>query len=389
MKLRKGIFLLLISVIMACKADKPGLISTDPAENQAFEEYLEDYEGSRYKWGYLNTEGKLALENDFDDCRDFESGTAVVNIKGKWGMIDKLGKIVIQPRWRSLSSFREDIAMARSFSGTYYGLSRSDDTLFSIKAEECLPLSGGRARINFKGQWGYIDKDGTVTIPPTYDKTTDFSEGYAAVKNDRGWTIIDGDGNEITNNSYDKVIPPKEEMIRVKENGKWNFINVKTLHNLSSTPFSMAGPFNEGLAVVRDDTGLGLIDKKGLVRYLDCDHLEYGGPDRWLYVDEGQYGFIDHLMTPVIPAQYDMSYTFEEGRAAVALADEWGYIDIEGTLIKEPFSPLVWNFHHGYARVVVSGGISFVDSNFDYIMDRKFYEVRDFNDGLARVQVYK
>ena len=87
---------------------------------------------------------------------------------GKFGYIDKKGKIVIKPRF--------------------------DDTLgFSEK------LAG----VKIGDKWGYIDKEGEIVIMPRFDDVEDFSEGLAGVKTGDKWSYIDKEGKMV------KVINPQ------------------------------------------------------------------------------------------------------------------------------------------------------------------------------------
>jgi hypothetical protein len=51
--------------------------------------------------GYLNTKGEWSIKPQFDEARDFSEGLAAVNqdgkchMGGKWGDIDKDGKVLI------------------------------------------------------------------------------------------------------------------------------------------------------------------------------------------------------------------------------------------------------------------------------------------------------
>lgn len=68
-------------------------------------------EGGCAKGGYLNTQGEWAIEPQFDGLHDFSKGLAAVNfgancgMGGKWGYVDKSGKIVIEVKFLSAGQF--------------------------------------------------------------------------------------------------------------------------------------------------------------------------------------------------------------------------------------------------------------------------------------------
>ena len=45
------------------------------------------------KWGYMNREGKVVIQPSFDDALTFSEGMAAVQVGGKWGYIDETGRL--------------------------------------------------------------------------------------------------------------------------------------------------------------------------------------------------------------------------------------------------------------------------------------------------------
>ena len=86
----------------------------------------------------------------YDQVMDFSEGLAAVCVNGKWGFIDKTGKVVIPCIYDGVKSFSEGLAA----------------------------VSVG---IGGNGKWGYIDREGKEVIPFTYNEASSFSEGLASV----------------------------------------------------------------------------------------------------------------------------------------------------------------------------------------------------------------
>jgi hypothetical protein len=69
-----------------------------------------------YKWGYIDKEGKWAIQPQFDEASPFSDGMArVMAIKGfdkkKYGFIDRTGKLVIEPVYDKANDFRDGLAV--------------------------------------------------------------------------------------------------------------------------------------------------------------------------------------------------------------------------------------------------------------------------------------
>ncbi len=62
------------------------------------------------KWGYINTTGKQVIESKFDGADPFSEGYAGILVDGKWGYIDKSGKVTINPKFKWNGAFKEELA---------------------------------------------------------------------------------------------------------------------------------------------------------------------------------------------------------------------------------------------------------------------------------------
>jgi hypothetical protein len=98
------------------------------------------------KYGFIDKTGKIIIHPQFDWARDFKEGLAVVKIGGKYGAIDKTGKVVSKPQFDEYPVFNE-----------------------------------GLTPVEIGGNWGYIDKTGKVVINPQFDEVFDFDDGIATV----------------------------------------------------------------------------------------------------------------------------------------------------------------------------------------------------------------
>src|SRR5262249_17761161 len=85
------------------------------------------------KWGYIDRAGRIVIPPQFDYAWDFSDGLAPVEVGLKKGYVDKEGRVVIKPRFRNALSFSE-----------------------------------GLAAVLADGRWVYIDRSGNVVLTPSY-----------------------------------------------------------------------------------------------------------------------------------------------------------------------------------------------------------------------------
>ena len=58
------------------------------------------------KWGFIDKNGKVVIEPQYDFAEPFSEGLGKVKKDGKWGFIDKSGKVVIEPQFDDVECFQ-------------------------------------------------------------------------------------------------------------------------------------------------------------------------------------------------------------------------------------------------------------------------------------------
>lgn len=127
------------------------------------------------------TTGTYVAAPQFDNAGAFSEGLAAVQVGGKWGFVDKSGKVVIEPQFNP------------------------DQVQYNAR------FSDGLAAVNFGAgtNWGFIDKTGAVVINPqfegSYYSPPFFSEGLAAIRVDYKYGYIDKTGRIVLSPKFDEA----------------------------------------------------------------------------------------------------------------------------------------------------------------------------------------
>ncbi len=245
---------------------------------------------------------------------------------GKFGYIDRNGKILIPARYAKAWDFSEDLA-AVSMDGETYGYIDTNGkmTISPRKFEFVHEFKNGLARIeNMESsgkRYGYIDRTGKIVIPVQYKEAKDFSEGLALV------SPIDKKSNGHDYYGF------------IDRTGK-KVVRIKTLSTVPSSTQTDVEPrslekFSNGLSPILVSDRIGYKDKAGKL----IIPARYDIPERGM----GQYVSELSIVFRGNNDRYaSTSINFHGGLAAVILPERcgllwtrncYGYIDTTGKLV--------------------------------------------------------
>ena len=265
------------------------------------------------KQGLIDTLGRVVVEPEFDWTGSSSEERSMVARDGLTGFVDGTGRMVIDPKWQSAFSFNDGLAIVET--GVKYGHNREV----------------GQYRES-PGMDGWIDRDGNVAITPQWAEVQPFSEGCAWVSDGKLWGVIDRKGNY-------RITP-----------------------RFAERP---TGRFSEGLCPVW-----------------------LGAPKPKKNESEEQFGYIDTTGAIVIPAQFGAAASFSEGVAAVMKGNKTGFIDRSGRVIIEPrFDRSLSGFSEGLAAVCLDGGYGFIDASGKVVIEPRYQAVYAFHDGMAVARI--
>jgi len=377
-------FFLLITLGLlnkSCKEDK----NLDKSEEDIF---LDDHYSPNKKWGYVNSAGKLAISDKFDDCRDFSENKAAINYKGKWGFIDTYGGFVIEPIYREAYGYRNGYGIVRSFDDTWRLIDQKGNTKLRLNADRVFLPEDKIVRYQKQGVYRYLSIDGDTISNLKFLRATDFNNSIAIVKQTDQYQLMDMNG-KLFSEKYDRIFPQSEEFFRVKQNGEYFFINSDG-NKIHSKKYIQAFDYKDGEALVKVKDKFQVIDTNGkILTILNYSLAEPAGQHLYRVFKDNKWGLANHKGTLLVDTQYDMFYNCSESRIAFSKNGLWGYMDLEGHIIRSAKHPLVWDFREGLARVIeAKRGIGFIDMGGDMVIPPYFVDVRDFYENLARVQVY-
>jgi hypothetical protein len=303
------------------------------------------------KYGYMDRTGKIVVAPQFSRGWDFHDGMARVDSAEGHGIIDVAGKTTFLRQFSWIGDFSEGLAQVTVWDGStkagyidatgaliipttwaFYGYPMSDLMMPTWwRRDRNSDFSEGLAAVRAAdGKLGYIDITGKIVIPTQFLYARPFSEGLAAVANDQfQFGYIDAHGKVVIPLMYQNVYPGNfsEGIARVKATGEITFVDHKNNPQvLVQNNFYFAdGDFHDGMAKIGENSiWKGFIDRAGHI--VVEPHYRYAGEfsERLAAVvdKDGTAGYLDPSGQIAIPlAQDTLGCPFRGGLARVFVDD--------------------------------------------------------------------
>ena len=213
------------------------------------------------KYHYIDLKGKKTqIPDQYIPCScmffkvTFKNGFARFYRKGKWGIINKRGKVVIPAEYNSISFLNSDNFIGykkkqglflidrngKVVKSSQFTFIRSERSLFcdseffpakdfSDKLVSCIAVPGTEARKKYGKKRGYMNEKLELVIKPQFRFAGDFEDGRAPVCVNRKWGYINKQGKYVIKPQFRAVGEFYQRIAKVLSkywgiidvNGKW------------------------------------------------------------------------------------------------------------------------------------------------------------------------
>ena len=290
-----------------------------------------------------------------------------VKIKGKMGLINCFGQIVLEPSFEICHHSHEGIALVKNnkfvafFNGNKEFVPILEYSFLSRFSEGLAPV----AIEPFK--FGYMDSRGSMVITPQFDCATNFTEGIAFVFKNNKSRSINKSGNIVFDDKlkHDFVGKFHEGLARALSNDKRGFINHRGDYVIENY-FSAVNDFHDGYAYAEKGLRAFYIDKLGNTIFSvnkDCSGNFYCGLATYKTGNSDKIGFVNKNGQVVIEPQFSHANDFINELAYVEYGSgSNGFININGKMVIDLDGLKCEPFFNGLAKVTNGGSWGYIDS---------------------------
>ncbi|MDT8069199.1 MAG: WG repeat-containing protein [Terriglobia bacterium] len=351
---------------------------------------------------------------------------AKVKMNGKWGLIDKTGRFVVEPFCYEIRdsccgmaafsdvpvqhrTIRYNMgpgkpceSVSRQFGGCWGFVNGNWEIVVPANFKEARDFSEGLAAVLHNGKWGFLTKEGSFAIEPQFEEVNDFLGGMCLVKLDGRYGFIDYGGKLIVLPRFNRLNEFSEGLASAEIDKKWGFID-RTGEIVIHPYFDWASDFHGGMARAKLGGKVCLIDPKGSLIY-QCSDVEekLGGFADDVARVSGRYraplSGCSHDHPGCIGVCNDDPCSCPRASLVCELCScDYGfYIDRAGTPIPMPKGlvgfgdfagglALVGDPHTRWEDSHTSYRFGYINAKGEVIIAPQFDSAEDFADGTARV----
>ena len=306
----------------------------------------------------LNT----ARFTDFDGDHSERSPRGYIKAKsnGKWGMIDSIGNVVLEPVY-------SDIYMNKSYvhlvSSHWKGIALYSGEVILEPIYNSISTDEGKRFFCYleNGKYGLSTTTGKPVLLVEYDEIR-ISSYHIEIKKDGKYGICDKDGQIILEAEYETVSHEYgSPIITYNKNGKFGAVDTNAR--------KIAAPIYDELRVSRNWILAKLNGKisgfnfNGDVLFTSVDDIRCIN-NVFFYKKNDRWGAVNIEGKEVIPPLYSqIGYSMSYGPLPVKKGNKWGYISAKGETVIPFMYDTANDFSRSGARVTKNGKKTNIDEN--------------------------
>ncbi|OVE77673.1 hypothetical protein BVX98_02105 [bacterium F11] len=142
----------------------------------------------RGRYGYINKQRRIVIPLIFQFGMRFVDGVAAVKMKNQWGFINTKGETLVSPRyWDAIPWIKETyiVGIREKKKKKYALVDRNGKFVSPLRFDEIDPSTPTReapTKVQIDGKWGFMDQNFKMVIPPRFSNCSFFERGQAWVE---------------------------------------------------------------------------------------------------------------------------------------------------------------------------------------------------------------
>lgn len=337
------------------------------------------------KYGFINHKGKEVFEENYSYASDFFNGKSNIIIDSISGILFKDGTKKMFPEYNATFWYKGNLGIVIK-DGKYGFINKNGKVIIQLIYEDAFPFYQGYASVKANDKWNYVNENGLKMFPDS------LIFGYRPIINSKAIFMIENNKVErnksmITENGSRTFVEflNKTGQIQLKE----GLIDVNGTIIINPKFDEISGYFQNGYMRVRNNGKTGIINEKGEIiipiEYDDISDFENG---LFLANKANKSGMINSKNQVIIQFAYSKIRHFKDDLALIIQNGKTGYININNEIVIKPeydFN-LSGDFYNGLATVRSNGKNGYINKNNEIVIPIIYDNALPFKEKETMVQ---
>jgi hypothetical protein len=245
------------------------------------------------------------------------------------------------------------------------------------------------AAVKSNEKYGYISKSNKWIIEPFFDDASDFSESRAIIEKNNKMGLIDRNGFVIFETSFEDIGPLSDGLMYAKKDSLYGYYTKNRINRIPDK-FEIAESFENGLAHVRIEGKEAIIDSVGnFVVKPYFEEIDFYSDTLFVFSENEKFGICTKDGTPLHEAKYDFIGELENNRSIYVIDNKLGYFDEQAKIIIPASFETYPNFQtfsifkNGLARVRRNGKMGLIDLNGKIFLPFNYQEIGSISNLIS------
>ena len=280
------------------------------------------------KFGYINQEGQLLINCQYEDASPFYDGLAIVSKLGKYGLINKRNEPVVDLVYDEILEPHDQFFIAQQ-QGRYGLLNQQGKTAIAFKYTEIQRLDNGQYLLEDTSGFYLLNNAAQQlsSVPMVYEEVAQYLSGLVADSLDQQISSEQQlNSQTLVSNSLPQVFT---------KNGKKGL----KLNNKELLPASLEdiAPFTGIYAIAKKKGKYGIIDNQGkTILNFEYSAIRFVTGLGYLIEQNALLGVYDPANGFQVPLAFEGIKPFENKYILVSLAGKDGLLDLKGKEVLAP-----------------------------------------------------
>lgn len=344
------------------------------------------------KWGFMDQDGIMRLEPEFDFVEMFSQGRAAAQHGELFGFIDPVGNWIIRPEFTDVSPFRFNLSVVIDQKGNAGLINLFGEWILEPRFDDIQIINDDWLWIADDSGWILYQISKNQFGKEYFTAVSEFNNGFALVASKKEYALIDIKGNKLM--SYSEEIERFGDLFVVHVNDSSALVNE---FNDKILPFDVYsfGNFNpNGLTPFLKNEGLGYLNPEGKIGIepkLDAypnwslfASFDYGHAKAFQQRTK-KYGLIDQKGLWVLPPKYN-DVSFYSDIIAVQISDKWEYVNKNGQRLNIGVFDRAESFIDSAGIVISNGFYGLVNATGEILIPLEMKRLLRLNGDLLRLE---